>query len=127
MSEVTPALTPKEWAAKEAEVSSWLRIAVLQDGLLAVSVAPDDAHANDGESSPIHMATVGYAERPHALAALALHGQPFGFTWEDVDELRSGAELDEDNASGHLAGPFTSPLRAIADRIAALLPPRGAG
>lgn len=55
----------------------------------------------------------------HALAALALHGQPFGFTWEDVDLLheikfRNEAEADE---LGLLA-------KSLADRIAALLPPR---
>lgn len=118
-----PALTPEEWASKEAEVSSWLRIAVLHDGLLAVSVAPDDAEATDGDSAPIHMATVGYAERPHALAALALHGQPFGFTWEDVDALRRCADAIE-GADGGYFDAGSEDLRAVADRIAALLPPR---
>lgn len=30
-------------------------------------------------------AVLDVARTPHQLAALALHGQPFGFTWEDVD------------------------------------------
>lgn len=53
---------------------------------------------------------VGCPER-HAFAARALHGQPFGFTWEDVDTLRESP-------------PDESLLDAIADRVAALLPPR---
>ena len=42
------------------------------------------------------------------VAALALHGQTFGFTWADVDAL------EECGSAANL----------IADRIAALLPPR---
>lgn len=61
---------------------------------------------------------VGYYTPPsrHGLAALALHEQPFGFTWGDVDFLRMDAE---DSPTAH-AGI----LRELADRIAALLPPR---
>lgn len=50
----------------------------------------------------------------HALAALALHGQTFGFTREDVEALRSlSADLHPNN----------EPFYSLADRIAALLPP----
>lgn len=56
----------------------------------------------------------------HALAALALHGQPFGFTWDMVDHLRGLAKMVE--RQGLEASPIWT--RAIADRIAALLPPR---
>lgn len=68
----------------------------------------------------------------HALAALALHGQPFGFTWEDVDAIYRimgaaedpsrwyGATTVEDRAAVEHAAS-----RAAA-RIAALLPPREA-
>jgi hypothetical protein len=52
----------------------------------------------------------------HALAAACLHGQPFGFTWDDVDLLREASTLAQWRA-------FTP----IADRIAALLPPRESG
>lgn len=45
----------------------------------------------------------------HALAALCLHGQPFGFTWEDVRVLREQFHVNL--------------LQDLADRIAALLPP----
>ena len=53
----------------------------------------------------------------HATAAVALHGQPFGFTWEDVDGLRMVAQSHE---------AFGSAIEDVADRIAALLPPREA-
>lgn len=57
-------------------------------------------------------------EARHALAALALHDQSFGFTWADVDAIHdvfaatAGAGFDQ------------SQLVSLADRIAALLPPR---
>lgn len=51
----------------------------------------------------------------HALAALALHGQIFGFTREDVQILRT---IELEYIQG---GPFS--LTSMADRIEALLPP----
>lgn len=64
----------------------------------------------------------------HAIAALCLHGQSFGFRWEDVDALRDWAEW----MGRH--GPWSVGINgtsynaefpaSIADRIQALLPPR---
>lgn len=73
--------------------------------------------------------TVLYAayskERPapnvHLSAALALYGQPFGFSWEDVDFLRSKARYERDQHGELIADAFD--FDALADRIAALLPP----
>ena len=55
----------------------------------------------------------------HATAAVALHGQPFGFTWEDVATLQesrcfyaSGGSLD-----------LIDRMESLEARIAALLPP----
>ncbi len=62
------------------------------------------------------------AERPHAVAAIALEGQPFGFTREDVKELRGVAEDYEHR--GLTPCPFDT-LNDLADRIEALLPPEG--
>lgn len=66
----------------------------------------------------------------HALAALALHGQPFGFTAKDVKNLRETAEeSDEGDASndfylgGYQVTVGSEWLLNLADRIAALLPP----
>lgn len=57
-----------------------------------------------------------WRENDHALAALALFQQPFGFTWEDVDELHN------EIMRGYLLRP--DDIASLADRIAALLPPR---
>jgi hypothetical protein len=59
-------------------------------------------------------------EYRHAHAAIALAGQPFGFTWEDVEFLRCEAMNNLDNGWRHDAAFCDS----IADRIEALLPPR---
>lgn len=89
---IEPALTPEEWARVLPEASDY-----------ALGAAED---ANMG------------ADSWHGVAALALYGQPFGFTWEMVEALRHGGEWgawrSDDNEDI---------LRSIADRIAALLPP----
>lgn len=51
------------------------------------------------------------------FAAKVLHGQPFGFTWEDVDLLRNIDPHD-------VVTPTLDAMHALGDRIAALLPPR---
>lgn len=57
----------------------------------------------------------------HAVAALALYGQPLGFRHEDVDLLLHAASLIE----GEWGDEVTErDLRNLADRIAALQPPR---
>jgi hypothetical protein len=56
----------------------------------------------------------------HALAALALHGQPFGFTWDDVVAAKEAAfELRMMQNR-----PAADRLDDLANRIASLLPPR---
>ena len=55
----------------------------------------------------------------HMWAAIGLQGHPLGFTWADVDEIRDAARAIESVWSSD-----ESALRSIADRIAALLPPR---
>lgn len=54
----------------------------------------------------------------HAHAAIALNGQPFGFTWNDVDDLRATAHSSP--------AAFAERITNLADRIEALLPPRTA-
>ena len=66
--------------------------------------------------------TAGDYER-HALAALALYGQPFGFTWEDVALLREHAEIAiDDRMSLPDLRRWCVLLETLADRIEALLP-----
>lgn len=67
------------------------------------------------------------ADRKHALAALALHGQPFGFSEADIGLL--GRLADYAHAAALPDGEHSPPLDdALATndllyRIAALLPP----
>ena len=90
MAEIKPALTAEEWAEMAAPPIIFGKYANRGENLLAW--AEDDTHLDR-----------------HQLAAVALYGQPFGFTWDDVDRLRTTND------------PV---LRSLADRIAALLPPR---
>jgi hypothetical protein len=103
----------------------------------------DDPHPGSGvlgveDQSPD--AAKGYArvmpDARHALAALALNDQDFGFTWEDVDRLREAVnDIDfshvTDQEQRKLLEMDTRVLRAwmldLAGRIAELLPPRGSG
>jgi len=56
----------------------------------------------------------------HGAAALCLAGQPYGFTWADVDALDRAAEATIGT------GDLASTLAMLSSRIAALLPPRRA-
>lgn len=98
--QVPPALTPEEWRSHAP-----------LDRTLA-QFAPDVARDN-----------------AHGAAALALHGQPYGFTWDDYYELIDQAHEIEHDHGGDLMFPErqhqVDALRSIAARIAALLPPRG--
>lgn len=101
--EIRPALTPEGWATMERVGFVAAGGAKLEGGVLSLY------ETDGGELDP--------SER-HELAALALHDQPFGFSWEDVDRLR-GACLDERGTE-----TTEAQLHDLADRIAALLPPR---
>ena len=87
---ITPALTRKQWDATDPASVGPRR---MLDGATAL-------FGTDGL---------------HPLAALCLHGQPFGFTQEDVDACRSAD--DEEWAK------WQPQLAALAEKIAALLPP----
>lgn len=93
-STIQPALTPGQWEEAQqwaASTYGWGG----SDDLVSLS------HWND-----------------HAAAALHLHGQPFGFTHEDVRRVQFAARR-------FLAMPIADAeaLERLADRIAALLPP----
>lgn len=63
-------------------------------------------------------------QKLHAVAAMALYGQPFGFTHEDVRLLRSDLQVPVAHGwSG--AADRAHRLENLAQRIAALLPPEG--
>lgn len=90
--EIKPALTAEEWAE--------------------VLGSPDPAHEH----------IYGHPDdKPHRMAALCLHGQPFGFTHEDVRDLEDAASRVE--YEDHMQAPLAARLDDLAARIAALLPP----
>ena len=66
----------------------------------------------------LHVARTEGLSAKRKIAALALLGEPFGFTWEDVDLLRE--EYQNEYSGTSLGGELLN----LADRIAALLPPR---
>lgn len=67
-------------------------------------------------------------ERPHAIAAICLHEQPFGFTPADLADMEEAI-----SAQSQVCGEFctgscehdatAARLRLVAAKIAALLPP----
>lgn len=107
---IAPALTAEEWAVRIAS-DGW-RGAIVDFGRCACG-SRMLANLLDPSLLP---------QSRHQLAALALHGQPFGFTREDVVFLRRVAE-DEYTATGARLLPHGERLLALAARIEALLPP----
>ena len=97
-----PALTAEEWASEIANTYF-----PLEDRMWW---AADEAD-------------LPYGGHRHALAALALHGQPFGFNDEDRAMLYLFA--DTLGARG-VHESHVARCKSLADRIAALLPPEPA-
>lgn len=92
-----PALTAEDWATYPNFDNSW--------------------YSDEGRA-PLYYPT------RHGIAAANLHGQPFGFTREDVECLRELAKHYNDDADNYeTTGPAAVWLSALADRIEALLPP----
>ena len=88
-----PALSAEEWAA--------------------LGPARDDCNVNVRGVRWPNVSDVDPARfSRHAIAALALHEQPFGFTRADVEFLNTVLE-----------DPFTDEAQSLIARIAALLPP----
>lgn len=105
--EIKPALTAEDWASRGMLGNAQVGTARL---------IGDDLYADE---LPFR------GRRRHALAALALHGQPFGFTWEDVDALqRVIDDYDPTNFPQPSSGVPRRVLVLLRARIAALLPPR---
>lgn len=96
---IRPALTEPEWATLDDDVSA------------RCDAITDAVH---GPATP----------RFHAAAALALHGQPFGFTWADVDALTALADDYDREHGGAYGYALAAPVRDVAARLAALLPPQ---
>jgi hypothetical protein len=112
MSEQTkkqPALTPEEWRDTGAG-HDW-RAVTIEGGEVAVH----------GEMQTISVPS----ELRHALAALALHGQPFGFTHEMVDALEDALATSVDSYAGTGLHDTSHAAAALAiTNLRSLLPPR---
>lgn len=105
------ALTPEQWALA-------LEHGVGEDGLQDYLIRPAE-QLGYGDNSPAMRI---------AVAALCLKSCEF-FTWEDVDAIRSAVStwtgMRDDGAGAEYVGDKYWPrLETLADRIAALLPPR---
>lgn len=122
-SQIEPALTPEEWeklfsegndGELERERFSIWRYDAGDPFPVEVRIrsVEEEEHEYTSSGRKVEYASL-YGQELHALAALALYGQRFGFTHEDVRILRDLAEeLVRDD------------LHDLADRIEALLPPR---
>lgn len=110
MDEIQPALTAKEWAARRFQFETWGEAHAHSDGALTVR-------------DTVNQPAILRGEERQKLAALALHGQPFGFAWEDIDLLRSQAETERLEGVAPHNEIRAEALDALAARIAALLPP----
>lgn len=108
-----PALTAGEWVEARAPIHDRYC---------------EEAEVAEGSEGKLHIGcghigvTVQQADRAK-LAALALHGQPFGFTQADVERLMGLARWLQDRAPEDLWFVGSGDIRDLANRIAALLPP----
>lgn len=111
MSAIKPAMTPTQW-----EERCWYRQCKRTHNGGLFSFDADEVEINgDDHDEPARI----FDEERHVVAAACLYAQPYGFTWADVDALQyDGVGYDE--------GHSQEALDSLAERIAALLPPRDA-
>lgn len=117
---VAAALTPEEWATLPLKVyfrpPKWrtaLGYSHMVDEGWGIELHEDGALWVWDDSWAVSLA----AGHRHAVAAVALHGQPFGFTREDVVALLG-------MAMGGVDPEYQEAVcRSLASRIEALLPP----
>ncbi len=103
MSEIKSALTAEEWANGRTE-----------KGYTFNRVGVDVWFGSPNETDPLVM-----VQNRHAMAAICLHGQPFGFTREDVIALRAM----QDRINFEALDRGIPSVKDLADRIESLLPP----
>jgi hypothetical protein len=107
MSEIKPALTAEKWET----------FGNVERSIGIVPVGPD---ANAGfyaiDGWPMYNVT------HHALAAIALYRQPFGFTREELELMQFLAKANN-GWDVEWGGDMCTRAKSIAQKIAALLPP----
>jgi len=112
--DVRDALTAEEWRGANG---GWVR---RSDCEYEWDASDDQARHGFAILARCGAVQIEHPSDRHALAALALHGQPFGFTHADVGALRRCYEADWQGVPSPNDGDV---LLSIAARIAALLPP----
>jgi hypothetical protein len=137
---VPPALGPTQWQDRDyrpraADVDAWAaRTADRQASDDATQYVAGARLSEGGEGvvvmSRAHETVVVPPPARHALAALALAGQPFGFTPADVAALHRASEwagrlarVAPDAGDRAAAGEAAAVLERVAARVSALLPP----
>ena len=106
---ITPALTVEEWAENAVPRIEVRGVDIFVDGIAVVAEWGEDRE---------HEAAVVGRER-HALAALCLYGQPYGFSHADVKLLKAERSM----LIGDVSEEELASWGSLADRIEALLPP----
>jgi hypothetical protein len=125
--EIRPALDPEEWARLHHWVQcydSWSDEQSEKTGVGEISAGPDYLTLTSHQHGEI--ADFSAPTDRHALAALALHGMPFGFTRQDVAALDALLEMAYDAFGGSKSGTEGDPDwqrgKALRAKLHALLP-----
>ena len=116
MGEIKPALTAEEWEFMKYEYDDSTE--VLGGGWC------EREHGRANEAVFLLEGGLFYrAGATHGVAAYLLHGQPFGFTREDVVNHREAAAACVTRGQTIGPGSLHDWHASMADRIEALLPP----
>ena len=122
---IPPALTPEEWARPHHFIQcydSWGDGVDRRTGVGEINAGPKYLTLTSHQHSEI--ADFNAPTDRHALAALALYQQPFGFTHDLLESLR----IVEWEYSNYSPAPdkakHAAALRTAAAIVASLLPPR---
>lgn len=111
---IPPALTPEEWAHPDMYVERDGFYVYAPRGIIGPVVGATDSSGG-----------VGLGQIQHAVAALCLYGQPFGFTQEDVALLRAAVIYEPYGFCDEprdIDADATERLARVTAKVAALLP-----
>ncbi|HET7234518.1 MAG TPA: hypothetical protein VFJ16_31185 [Longimicrobium sp.] len=124
--EISAALTPDEWEDFRTGDPLAVKRGGMERGSYVLARRVSDAVGELFEISDGFDTIAVPQPAAHALAALALHGQPIGFTWADVDAVEEVTSVYASEYEG-FGGEHQltwERARSAVRRIAALLPPR---
>lgn len=133
----SPALTPEQWRERDyrpraAEIDAWAKRSADRQAVDdATQYAAKIGLTAGGDGvivmSRAHETVLVPPPARHALAALALHGQPYGFTPADLVQLRRAAEWAASAArtagESGAAREAAAVIGRVAALVGALLPP----